>query len=324
MSGSPPEPGFGLPGAEGGGEVQAEIDRFLCGLAAERGCTVNTIAAYRNDLQQLREYLVLTIEEGSWADVTPDVVRSYVQYLWDRDYAASTVARKSSALRSFFRFLLDQSLINSDPLAAIGMPRVNRPRPESLPQEAVARLLALPAQDMMPPSLRDRALLELLCATGLRASEVVRLEVEDVSLASSTVRCLSRGRERLIPLSPRAQEALETYLARGRLRFLQNRGERALFLNYRGQRLTRQGLWLLVQRYAKEAGLDFRVNPQALRHSFAAHLLSEGVEMTELQELLGHASLHTTRAYADKVDADRGDTDDVGAHLQEKQDASYE
>lgn len=289
--------------------MQAEIDRFLCGLAVERGRTANTIAAYRNDLQQLREYLMHTLDEGSWADVTPDVVRSYVWYLWDRGYAASTVARKLSAIRSFFRFLLDQNLIHSAPLATIAMPRVDRPPPESLPSEAVARLLALPAQDMTPTGLRDRALLELLYATGLRASEVVRLEVEDVSLASSTVRCLTRGRERLIPLPPRAEEALEAYLARGRLHFLQDREERALFLNYRGQRLTRQGLWLLVQGYAKEAGLDFRVNPQALRHSFAAHLLSEGVEMTEVQELLGHASLHTTLAYA---------------HLQEKRDASHE
>jgi len=263
----------------------------------EEDCAANTIVAYRNDLQQLREYLTHAAAESSWVDVTPDAIQSYVQYLWSRDYAASTVARKVSALRSFFRFLFDQHLVHSDPLATIGTPRVDRPRPESLSQEAVARLLALAARDAMPPSLRDRALLELLYATGLKASEVVMLEVEDVSLASSTVRCLSRGGERLIPLPPRTKEALEAYLTRGRLHFLQDREEGALFLNYRGQRLSRQGLWLRVQRYAREAGLGDGVNPQALRHSFAAHLLSEGVEMTEVQELLGHASLHTTRVY---------------------------
>lgn len=289
--------------------MQTEIDRFLGGLAVEEHCTANTIAAYRNDLQQLREYLTYTIEESSWAGVTPEAMQSYVQHLWSRGYAASTVARKLSALRSFYRFLSDQSVVDSDPLAAVGTPTVNRPQPEPLPREAVARLLALPTQDTTPPSLRDRALLELLYTTGLKASEVVMLGVEDVSLASSTLRCLTRGRERLIPLPPRTKEALEAYLARGRLHLLQNRDERGLFLNYRGQRLTRQGLWLLVQGYAKEAGLDGRVSPQTLRHSYAAQLLSEGVQLTEVQELLGHVALHTTRAYT---------------QLQEKPDASPE
>ncbi len=286
---------FSLGGRE---EVQAEIDRFLGGLAAEEHYTANTIAAYRNDLQQLGEYLTYAIGESSWASATPEAMQSYVQHLWSRGYAASTVARKLSALRSFFRFLSDQGLIDSDPLATVGTPTVNRPRPEPLSRQAVARLLALPAQDMNPSSLRDRALLELLYTTGLKASEVVMLGVEDVSLASSTLRCLTKGRERLIPLPPRTKEALEAYLTQGRLYLLQNRDERALFLNYRGERLTRQGLWLLVQRYAREAGLDGRVSPQILRHSYAAQLLSEGVQLTEVQELLGHVALHTTRAYA--------------------------
>jgi integrase/recombinase XerD len=278
--------------------VQAEINRFLGGLALGDLRTANTIAAYRNDLQQLRQHLTDTTEESSWAGVTPEMMRSYVQHLWSRGYAASTVARKLSALRSFFRFLSDQSLVDSDPLAAVGTPTVDRPRPEPLSREAVARLLALPAQDTTPASIRDRALLELLYTTGLKASEVVRLEVEDVSLASSTLRCLARGRERLIPLPPRTKETLETYLVQGRLHFLEDRDERALFLNYRGRRLTRQGLWMLVQRYANAAGLDSGVSPQTLRHSYAAHLLSEGVQLTEVQELLGHVALHTTRAYA--------------------------
>jgi integrase/recombinase XerD len=278
--------------------VQAEVDRFLRELAVADDCAANTIAAYRNDLQQLREYLTSTAEESSWADVTPDVVQTYVHYLWSRGYAASTVARKVSALRSFFRFLFDQSLVQSDPLATIAPPKVARPRPGSLSREDVARLLALASQDTTPSSLRDRALLEVLYTTGLKASEVVMLEVEDVSLASSTVRCLTRGGERLIPLPPRTREALEVYLVRGRLYYLQDHAEQALFLNYRGQRLTRQGLWLLVQRYATEAGLDHRVSPQTLRHSFAAQLVSEGVEIAEVQELLGHVSRHTTRVYA--------------------------
>jgi len=282
--------------------VQAEIDRFLDGLAVERRYAVNTIAAYRNDLQQLKTFLVRCIEGGSWADVTTDVMQAFVRYLWDRGYAASTVARKVSAVRSFFRFLLDQRLISSDPLSDIGAPKVERARPKPLPQGVLDRLLSLTAQDTTPAGLRDRALLELLYTTGLRASEVVRLEVGDVSLASSTVRCLSRGKERLVPLPSRAQEALEAYLSRGRLHLLQDREERALFLNHRGRRLTRQGVWLLVRGYAEEVGLDLKVNPQSLRRSFALRLLSEGVRETEVQELLGHISVHTTRSYADATD----------------------
>lgn len=278
--------------------MRADIDRFLHWLAEEAGYTGNTISAYRNDLQQLQGYLTRTGSGNSWAEVTPAVIKSYMRYMWDRGYAASTVARKMAAIRSFFRFLLDRGLIRSDPMAAIGTPTVSRPRPEPLSQEAVARLLALPSQGTTPIALRDWALLELLYATGLRASEVLGLDVDDVSLASSTVRCLSRGKERLIPLPPRAQEALEAYLNRGRLHLLRDQEEKALFLNYRGRRLTRQGLWLLVQGYAKEAGLDSKVNPQILRYSFAANLIAKGVEIRELQELLGHAHLHTTRAYA--------------------------
>ena len=289
--------------------MQTEIDCFLRELEVEGKYAANTIAAYRNDLHQLREYLMHVIKDDSWADVTLDVVQSYVVYLWDRGYATATVARKLSATHSFFRFMLDRGLIHSDPTATISTPPVKRSPPESPPREAISRLLAPAAGDMTPIALRDRALLEILCATGLRASEIVGLAVEDVSLASSTVRCLSRGRERLVPLSARARQALESYLAQGRRHLLQDREERALFLNYRGQGLTRQGLWLLVQGYAKEAGLHSRITPQTLRNSFAAHLLSEGVAMSELQELLGHVSLHTTRFYT---------------HLQEKGDASHQ
>ena len=289
--------------------MQAEIERFLAGLVGE-GCTANTIAAYRNDLQQLKGYLVQYAAANLWASVTPDEARSYMLYLWDRGYAVSTVARKVSAIRSFFHFLLDQNLITSDPLTTIGTPRVDRSKPESLPPKAMDQLLIHSSHKDTPIALRDQALLELLRATGLRASEVVRLEVEDVSFASSTVCCLSRGRERLIPLPVRAREALDAYASRGRIHLLRDRNEGALFLNHRGGRLTRQGLWLLVQGYAKRAGLKCKVNPQALRHSFATRLLSEGVKVVEVQELLGHVSLHTTQAYAAESDAHpRGDAD---------------
>jgi integrase/recombinase XerD len=277
--------------------VQAEIDRFLDGLQDERQYATNTVAAYRNDLHQLKTFLNDNACEVSWHAVTPDVARDYLNHLWDRGYSPATVARKVSATRSFFDFLLNEQVVSSNPLDPIGTPRVDRPSPDPLPDEAVARLLALPEEGAPPVRLRNRALLAMLYATGLRASEVAGLDVQDVSVASSSVRCLSRGKERIVPLSTQAQEALEAYLSHGRIHLLLDRGEPALFLNQRGERLTRQGVWLLVQEVAEDAGVELKVNPQLLRHTFASHLLSEGVEVGEVQELMGHSSVYTTQAY---------------------------
>ena len=277
--------------------MQAEIHQFLDVLRAERHYASNTIAAYRNDLRQLEAFLTHHAGGLGWPRVTPDIARSFVQHLWDRGYSASTVARKVSATRSFFDFLLDQHVVAAHPLDDIGTPRVDRSSPEPLPEAAIERLLALSGQEMTPAALRDRALLTLIYATGLRASEVVRLDVEDVSVASSMVRCLSRGKERIVPLPARAREALEAYLSRGRRHLLQDQREAALFVNQRGARLTRQGVWLLVQESAAQAGLKLKVNPQMLRQTFARHLLSEGVDLGEVQELMGHTSAYTTQAY---------------------------
>jgi integrase/recombinase XerD len=277
--------------------MQAEIDRFLDVLQAERRYADNTVAAYRNDLHQLTTFLNDNACGLSWRAVTPDVARAFVNYLWDRGYSAATVARKVSATRSFFDFLLSEHVVPSNPLDPIGTPKVDRSSPDPLPEEAIERLLTLPSEGAPPVRLRNRALLAMLYATGLRASEVAGLDVQDVSVASSSVRCLSRGKERIVPLSAQAREALEAYLSHGRIHLLLDRGEPALFLNQRGERLTRQGVWLLVQEAAEDAGLELKVNHQLLRHTFASHLLSEGVEVGEVQELMGHSSIYTTQAY---------------------------
>lgn len=273
-----------------------EIRRFLEAMAAERGYARNTIAAYRTDLAQFAH----TLQEGtgnapdSWAQVSADDVRRAIEILSTKGYAAATVARKVAAIKSFFQYLESEGVIPDNPAHDIHAPRVKKRTPRTLSSQEVTRLLEAPSQDSTPKAVRDRALLELLYATGLRATEVVSLTTEDIDLAQGCITC--QGRE--LPLEGIAAEWITTYLEEARSHLIKNPDETCLFLNHRGRRLTRQGLWLIIKTYAEQTLLDGdSVTPHTLRHSFAAHLLDEGTDLRELQHLLGHASITTTQLY---------------------------
>lgn len=283
--------------------MQEQVDQFLEYLAAERGTSANTIAAYRTDLDQLCAYL-RDQNLNEWQSVTSDHVLGFMLYLRERRYANSTIARRTAALKSFFGYLTEQHIIANDPTRRIDSPRVDRYPPRALSQHQVDELLELPLRSSSPEGLRDKAMLELLYATGLRVSELVALNVSDVLLDQGAVRCAGRaGRERILPLGETAVTALEEYLDTARTRLLHNGSQptEALFLNHRGKRLTRQGLWLILKGYAEEVGLH-DLTPHTLRHSFAAHLLENGAELREVQERLGHASLSTTQIYTQLPD----------------------
>lgn len=283
--------------------MQEQVDQFLEYLAAERGTSTNTIAAYRTDLDQLCAYL-RDQNLNEWQSVTSDHVLGFMLYLRERRYANSTIARRTAALKSFFGYLTEQHLIANDPTRRIDSPRVDRYPPRALSQHQVDELLELPLRSSSPEGLRDKAMLELLYATGLRVSELVALNVSDVLIEQGFVRCAGRaGRERILPLGETAVTALEEYLDTARTRLLHNGSQptEALFLNHRGKRLTRQGLWLILKGYAEEVGLH-DLTPHTLRHSFAAHLLENGAELREVQERLGHASLSTTQIYTQLPD----------------------
>jgi integrase/recombinase XerD len=283
--------------------MQEQVDQFLAYLAAERGTSANTIAAYRTDLDQLCAYL-RDQNLNEWQSVTSDHVLGFMLYLRERGYANSTIARRTAALKSFFGYLTEQHIITNDPTRRIDSPRVDRYPPRALSQHQVDELLELPLRSSSPEGLRDKAMLELLYATGLRVSELVALNVSDVLLEQGSVRCAGRaGRERVLPLGETAVTALEEYLDTARTRLLHNGNQptEALFLNHRGKRLTRQGLWLILKGYAEEVGLH-DLTPHTLRHSFAAHLLENGAELREVQERLGHASLSTTQIYTQLPD----------------------
>ncbi|MFB0546146.1 MAG: site-specific tyrosine recombinase XerD [Anaerolineae bacterium] len=279
--------------------MQEKIRDFLTFLTVEKNYSQNTIAAYRNDLSQFITFLRERMPSvTAWIEVSKEIILSFVLYLKEREYTSSTVARKVAAIKSFFHYLVASDYLKDDPTATLDSPRVSKHLPKAISPEDIGRLLAAPAERSTPKALRDKALLEVLYATGMRVSELVSLNVDDVNLASNNVRCLGRGaKERIIPIYEEVAEALQTYLNRGRIQLLRDPNEGALFLNLRGQRLTRQGLWLIIKLYAEQVGITSDVTPHTLRHSFATHMLNDGVGLQEVQKLLGHANISTTQVY---------------------------
>lgn len=283
--------------------MKTTIADFLNFLAVEKGFSSNTTGAYQNDLMQLLDYVNRNGRQAappSWHDVDEALLRAYELSLNERDYAPTTRARKLSASKSFFKYLMGERLIDRDPTEGLSAPHVGKPLPHFLTEEQVAALLEQPAKGTTPEACRDKAMLELLYATGMRVSELVSLNLRDVNTnpQSAHVRCFGKGgKERVIPIHADAVGAIDDYLRRARPVLLRNLGDEALFLNRRGERLTRQGLWLNLKRYARDIGLDAIVSPHVLRHSVATHLLAGGMDLRSVQELLGHANVSTTQIY---------------------------
>ncbi len=279
--------------------MREQIEAFLASLMEEKGYSNNTIVAYHNDLVQFQDYLEAQ-GISSWDDVTAKHLSSYVDCLRnEHEYASATVARKVAAAKSFFRYLVEQGHLRQDPSAKLDSPKVRKYLPTSISEEEVEQLLKAPSNDNSPRGRRDCALLEVLYATGMRVSEVVALDVEDVDMEGGYVCCKGgsgQNRQREIPIYRRAIEALQTYLEEGRAELVQD-DEPALFVNHRGRRLTRQGLWLIIKKYVKQSGITEEVTPHTLRHSFATHLLNGGANVRQVQGLLGHANVSTTQIY---------------------------
>ncbi|MFZ0546744.1 MAG: site-specific tyrosine recombinase/integron integrase [Candidatus Promineifilaceae bacterium] len=286
--------------------MENQLLNFLDFLSRERNYSENTIAAYRNDLNQFLEYLVKEHPEiKNWNDVHEDVVSGYVNTMKKEKYASSSVARKVAALKSYFHFLFARAKIPTDPTAKLNSPKVKKRLPQTLSAEDVDRLLEAPTEKKSPKNLRDSALLHLLYATGMRVTEAVTLRVEDVDLAMHSLLC-STGDDnaRELPFDDETSDILSNYLENGRPHLLKSDEEEALFLNHRGQQLTRQGLWLIIKAYASKADLGEKVTPHTLRHSFAAHKLNSGSDLREVQHLLGHANISTTQVYSHLVEDD--------------------
>jgi integrase/recombinase XerD len=303
------------PPARQGRLEQLALD-YLAYLELERGLSRNTLSAYASDLAQLGHFLS---ERGlAPLQVRHSDLAAFLSALATGDeehppLAATTLQRKAASLRSFYRHLRREGLIEHDPTADLRGPAKTRTLPKVLTREQVARLLAEP-KGTEPLALRDRALLELMYACGLRISEAGALELGDIDLAEGMLRARGKGsKERVVPVGRAAVRATEAYLARGRALLVGARVESRLFVNHRGAPLTRQGTYKIIQNHARRAGLDSRMSPHTLRHSFATHLLSGGCDLRSLQEMLGHADLATTQIYT-HLSADRLKEAYFGAH----------
>jgi integrase/recombinase XerD len=273
------------------------VEAFLEYLEVERGFAPNTLAAYHADLKKFFKFMKTERTFWGWSEISRDDLIAFLIQMKQRKYAASTISRRISALRSFFAFLIQEGQLVDDPSEDLELPRVSRKLPRVMTVEEVDELLELPARSNTPIALRDRAMLELAYASGLRVSELVNLKLGDINLATGDLRCIGKGnRERILPLSATAVRAIEEYLELGRPHLAQSAQAEHLFLNRRGRTMTRQGFWLMLKKYAEEIEL-FDVTPHTLRHSFATHSLQRKVDLRTVQEMLGHASIATTQVY---------------------------
>ena len=282
--------------------MRGEIDSFLNYLVVEKGFSVNTTAAYRNDLNQLVDFIEGRAASSevtpSWVNFTRQGMLSYLLNLKERNYADTTSARKMAAAKSFFGFLVSEGKLRTNPTENMSSPNVGKILPKPISISQVRRLLEQPGKLSTPEAKRDRVMLELLYASGMRISELVSLNIGDVDTEGGFVRCFGKGnKERIIPIYEQVVRAVKEYTEKTRPQLARNKKGNALFLNPRGERLTRQGLWQKLKEYAKSANLDVKISPHTLRHSFATHMLSGGADLRSVQELLGHANISTTQVY---------------------------
>ncbi|MFW6075720.1 MAG: tyrosine recombinase [Chloroflexota bacterium] len=274
------------------------IEQFLEHLQDDKSFSANTIAAYRNDLGQFASFLNGNLGRGDWREIGEDDLRAYMLDLRERGYANSTIARKTAAVRSFCNYLVRQEVVRSDPSGGLTSPPVAKNVPRTMTYEEVERLFDQLLNSRSSDLLRDLAMLKILYGTGMRVSELVNLDVTDVDFERNEIRCPGKqGRSRRVSLPTEVAGTLREYMERHRDRLAPAEGEQpALFLNHRGQRLTRQGFWLILKNYAQEAGID-DITPHTLRHSFATHQVLNGRDLSDVQQMLGHVSIATTQIY---------------------------
>ena len=271
------------------------IDRFLDAIWMERGLSENTLGAYRADLLALNQRLSdqgLELVSASKSDIL-----DYVSWRVEGGAKPRSTARQLSSFRRFFRYMLREGVISEDPTAQIAMPKIGRSLPQSLTEEEVDSLLSAPNVSD-PLGHRDRAMLELLYATGVRVSELINLKMSQLNLNQGVLRIIGKGdRERLIPLGDEAQDWLRDFIDGPRVEILLERQSEYLFPTRRGDRMTRQAFWHIIKRYAKKAGVRKKLSPHTVRHAFATHLLNNGADLRVVQLLLGHSDVSTTQIY---------------------------
>lgn len=276
--------------------LQHAVEDFFHFLQIERGLSDNTLTSYRRDLNQYVAYIKKSANLSDWKEVDRTDIISFLYTLKDNGKSAATIARMISSIRAFHQFLIREQLSTKDPSLHIETPKQDRLLPEVLTMNEIDMLLDI--EEKTPLSIRNKAMLELMYATGLRVSELVNLETGDLHLSMGFVRCFGKGnKERIIPLGEYANDALEKYLHERKKLLKKNTEEKTLFVNHHGRPLSRQGFWKIIKQIAVERNLTKSITPHMLRHSFATHLLENGADLRAVQEMLGHADISTTQIY---------------------------
>lgn len=272
-----------------------ELEAFISYLSHIRKMSDNTIVSYRRDLNKFTAYLeeqgIRRIEEVSEFDLN-----DYIRQLEKQNFKAATISRSIASIKAFFHYLTKEGIVKEDISQNLKAPKIEKRVPEVMTVEETERLLMQPTGDN-PKGLRDRAMLELLYATGIRVTELVSLKVQDVDLKTSLLDCRDSDRERKIPFGSKAREALVDYLSGGREQLLCGEKSDILFMNCSGKPMSRQGFWKLLKVYGKKAGIERDITPHTIRHSFAAHLIENGADVKSVQEMLGHSDISTTQVY---------------------------
>lgn len=272
-----------------------ELPLFIDYLRETKNASASTVSSYQRDLRKLETYLMMH-GIADVESVTPTNLNSYVLYLERQGLSTATVSRNVASMKAFFHYSYYQRKISSDPTETIKAPHIEKRMPGILSMEETARLLEQPSGDT-PKEMRDRAMLELLYATGLRVTELISAKLDEINLSMNYIVCRDGEKERVIPFGDTAKQSVERYLREGRDGLLKGKHSEYLFVNCSGAVMSRQGFWKLLKQYAARAGITMDITPHTLRHSFAAHLIQNGADLKAVQEMLGHSDISTTQIY---------------------------
>lgn len=276
--------------------MKERIREYTTYLREERQSSENTILSYNRDLKGFYHFMenVGVLEP---AKMNRTNIMAYIYELQKQEKSSATISRNVASIRSFFQYLFKKGIVTENPAEGMELPKVERKFPEILSLEKVELLLEQPNGEV-DKEIRDKAMLELLYATGIRVTELISLKMEDINLHLEYIRCGSDAKSRMIPFGTQAKRSLEKYIGQVRKEMLSDQGEETLFVNCSGKPMTRQGFWKIIKAYARKAGIDEDITPHMLRHSFAAHLIENGADLRSVQEMLGHSDISTTQMYA--------------------------
>lgn len=276
--------------------MQRVVEDFIQYIRDVKKASVNTELSYKRDLGKVCDYLTAH-GVNSFADVRESHLEGYMSYLAENHFSAATISRNVASIKALYHYMLKEDIVTEDVSVALKSPKIEKKMPEIMSTQEVVRLLEQPSGDSLK-EIRDKAMLELLYATGIRVTELISLKITDVNIGMNFIMCRDGNKERIIPFGSVAKQAMVRYIDQARDAMMEGELSDVLFVNCSGQPMSRQGFWKLIKHYAKKAGIEADITPHTLRHSFAAHLVENGADLRSVQEMLGHSDISTTQIYA--------------------------